>query len=70
MKFKIEPIKYDYTLTYSVYYKRGFFSIWRMIGTARGYSTLDECIKFIKEFKEANKNIKEINEELKNEKGE
>ena len=69
MKFKIEPIDKDYKLNYFVYYKRCFFSRWKKLGSRIGYMTLDECIKVVEEFKEANEKLKKINKELKNENG-
>ena len=66
MKFKIESTEKDYTLNYFVYYKRGFFSKWQKLGKI-GYIKLDDCIKVIEDFKQANEKIKRINEELEDE---
>lgn len=54
MKFKIEAIDNDYTLNYFVYYKTCFFGRWKKLRRV-GYLKLDECIKAINDFKEANK---------------
>ena len=63
MKFKIESSEKDYTLNYFVYYKTSFFGRWKKLRKI-GYIELDECIKAINDFKEANEKVKEINEEL------
>lgn len=67
VKFKIEPTDKDWALNYFVYYKRGFFSRWKKLGNRIGYMKLDECIKVIEDFKQANQKIKTINEELEDE---
>ena len=64
MKFKIETSNRDYTYNYLVYYKTSFFGEWKQLGKL-GYMKLDECIKAINEFKEANEKVKKINEGLK-----
>ena len=64
MKFKIEASDKDYTYNYFVYYKRWFFGKWQLLGGKIGYMKLDDCIKVIEDFKEANQKIKRINEEL------
>ena len=66
MKFKIESTEKDYILSYFIYYKRGFFSKWQKLGKI-GYMKLDDCIKVIEDFKQANEKIKRINEELEDE---
>ena len=66
MKFKIESSEKDYTLNYFVYYKTSFFGKWQKLGKI-GYMKLDECIKVIEDFKQANEKIKRINEELEDE---
>ena len=66
MKFKIESSEKDYTLNYFVYYKTSFFGKWQKLGKL-GYMKLDECIKVIEDFKQANEKIKRINEELEDE---
>lgn len=66
MKFKIESSDKDYTFNFFVYYKTSFFGKWQKLGKL-GYMKLDECIKAINDFKEANKKVKKINEELENE---
>ena len=66
MKFKIESSEKDYTLNYFVYYKTSFFGKWQKLGKI-GYMKLDECIKVIEDFKQANEKIKKINEELEDE---
>ena len=66
MKFKIESTEKDHWLNYFVYYKRGFFSKWQKLGKI-GFMKLDECIKVIEDFKQANEKIKRINEELEDE---
>ena len=64
MKFKIESSDRDYTYSYFVYYKTSFFGEWKQLGKL-GYIKLDECIKAINDFKEANEKVKKINKELK-----
>ena len=64
MKFKIESSEKEYTLNYFVYYKTSFFGKWKKLGKV-GYMKLDECIKVIEDFKQANEKIKRINEEIK-----
>ena len=64
MKFKIESSEKDYTLNYFVYYKTSFFGRWKKLRKI-GYMELDECIKAINDFKQANEKIKRINEEIK-----
>ncbi len=66
MKFKIESSVKDYTLNYFVYYKTCFFGRWKKLRRV-GYLKLDECIKAIEDFKQANEKIKRINEELEDE---
>ena len=66
MKFKIESSEKEYTLNYFVYYKTSFFGKWKKLGKV-GYMKLDECIKVIEDFKQANEKIKRINEELEDE---
>ena len=65
MKFKIEPSDEAYTYNYFVYYKTGLFGKWKLLGERLGYMKLDECIKAINDFKEANKKVKKINKKLK-----
>ena len=67
MKFKIETSDKDYTLNYFVYYKTSFFGRWKKLGGKIGFMKLDECIKAIEDFKQANEKIKRINEELEDE---
>ena len=66
MKFKIESSEKDYTFNFFVYYKTSFFGKWQKLGKL-GYMKLDECIKVIEDFKQANEKIKRINEELEDE---
>ena len=63
MKFKIETSDKDYTLNYFIFYKTSFFGRWKKLKRL-GYIELNECIKAINEFKEANEKVKKINKEL------
>lgn len=67
MKFKIESSEKDYTYNYFVYYKTGLFCKWKLLGGKIGFMKLDDCIKVIEDFKQANEKIKRINEELEDE---
>ena len=67
MKFKIEPSDEAYTYNYFVYYKTGLFGKWKLLGEKIGFMKLDDCIKVIKDFKQANEKIKRINKELEDE---
>ena len=62
MKFKIKASDKDYTFNFFVYYKTSFFGKWQKLGKL-WYMKLDECIKVIQDFKQANEKIKRINKD-------
>lgn len=64
MKFKVESTKEElYCLLYKTYYKRHWWSRWRRFGSKPGYTTTEQCIKAIEQFKSDTIKIQEINNE-------
>ena len=44
------------------------FGKWQLLGGKIGYMKLDDCLRVIEDFKQANEKIKKINEGLEDEK--